>query len=331
MSKYITINSDASHHPKYKVAGWAYIVTISSDHRLREYDATRNVENSTHAEMQAVLRGIQAAKPYCTKQTTLVINCDNNGVMMHINGTEKVKGMGRYDKYLDAIRKRVKELYAKEIKGHSKGNEARTQANIWCDQQAKHAMRSLATTVHYERKNSTQPKLTIELVPSSSFYKNVRSEVTSRQWNSLRKTCYKKAGHVCEICGDTGLNQGRTHAVECHEIWSYENGIQKLEGLIALCPNCHAAKHAGLARIQGREHVVIQQLMKVNSISEQQALMQVEQAFELWHKRSQRNWLLDISLIDKLLGHGSMTDQQINKHFRQHKKSMLNELKNDMQ
>lgn len=32
-------------------------------------------------------------------------------------------------------------------------------------------------------------KLTIELVPTTAFYSNVRSNVTSCQWNKIRKKC----------------------------------------------------------------------------------------------------------------------------------------------
>lgn len=42
-------------------------------------------------------------------------------------------------------------------------------------------------------------KLTIELVPSTAWYSNVRSNVTQAEWDVLRKECYKKAGYVCEI------------------------------------------------------------------------------------------------------------------------------------
>lgn len=96
-------------------------------------------------------------------------------------------------------------------------------------------------------------KLTIELVPSTDFYSNVRSNVTQKEWDVIRKKSYERASNKCEICGDAGTNQGVKHKVECHEIWEYndESHIQKLIGLISLCPNCHKTKHAGLAQIKG--------------------------------------------------------------------------------
>ena len=61
-------------------------------------------------------------------------------------------------------------------------------------------------------------RLTIELVPESCWYSNVRSEVSKATWDVLRKAAYKKAGYVCEICG----GKGPTYPVACHEMWSYD-------------------------------------------------------------------------------------------------------------
>jgi 5-methylcytosine-specific restriction endonuclease McrA len=52
--------------------------------------------------------------------------------------------------------------------------------------------------------------LTIELVPKTAWYTNVRSNVSKKEWDRIRKKSYQNAGHVCEICGDTGLNQNHS-------------------------------------------------------------------------------------------------------------------------
>jgi hypothetical protein len=144
-------------------------------------------------------------------------------------------------------------------------------------------------------------KLTIELVPETSHYNNVRSVVSTSEWNVIRKKCYKKAGYVCEICGDKGTNQGRKHSVECHEVWEYDDKlhVQKLIGLIALCPKCHMVKHIGLARMKGKEPDVIRQLMKINNISATEADNYIIESFKIWEKRSDKQWIVDISYLDK--------------------------------
>lgn len=145
-------------------------------------------------------------------------------------------------------------------------------------------------------------KLTIELVPKTSWYNNVRSNVSQQRWNELRNHCYNKAGHKCEICGSTGKKQGFGHDVECHEIWEYddENGIQQLVGLIALCPLCHKVKHIGLAQINGEYNLCIKHLRKVNGWwSNKKTEKYIKESIDLWMQRSQYDWKVDISWLDK--------------------------------
>lgn len=131
-------------------------------------------------------------------------------------------------------------------------------------------------------------KLTIELVPKTAWYSNVRSLVSKEQWDVIRKRCYLQANYKCEIC----FGKGPAHPVECHEIWEYDdvNHIQTLTGLIALCPKCHQVKHAGLASINNKTDEVIRQLMIVNSMTKQEAMDYHANAFELWHNRSKNEW-----------------------------------------
>jgi hypothetical protein len=142
--------------------------------------------------------------------------------------------------------------------------------------------------------------LTIELVPKSAWYSNVRSNVTESEWNAIRRKSYSMADNKCEICGDVGKNQGVMHNVECHEIWQYndETKTQKLIGLISLCPYCHKTKHAGLAQINGEAEIVIQQLIKVNNMTRHEANEYLNAAFELWRERSNHEWSLDIDFLD---------------------------------
>jgi len=47
-------------------------------------------------------------------------------------------------------------------------------------------------------------KLTIELVPKTCFFSNVRSEISATLWDILRKETYRKANYRCEICNGKG-------------------------------------------------------------------------------------------------------------------------------
>ncbi|MBW4533204.1 MAG: HNH endonuclease [Pleurocapsa minor HA4230-MV1] len=139
--------------------------------------------------------------------------------------------------------------------------------------------------------------LTIELVPSTSWFSNVRSNVERPTWDILRKLTYRQARYKCEVCG----GRGAKHPVECHEIWHYDdsNYIQTLSGLTALCPSCHQVKHIGLARLQGQGEKAEAQLSKVNDWTTEQTDRYIDGAFALWQSRSCHDWTLDLSWLDR--------------------------------
>ena len=133
-------------------------------------------------------------------------------------------------------------------------------------------------------------KLTVELIPKSSFYVNLRSVLSVDDWDLLRRDTYQKAGYLCDVCG----SQGKKWPVECHEIWKYtENNYQILSGLIALCPSCHEVKHIGLAGVRGRTHIAKAHLMNVNNWSNKQADKHINEAWRLWGIRSKQTWVLE--------------------------------------
>ena len=140
-------------------------------------------------------------------------------------------------------------------------------------------------------------KLTIELVPKSSFFKNVRSEVSKADWDVLRKKVYKDAGYKCEICGGVG----KEWPVECHEIWKYEeiDGVntQRLVRMIALCPMCHKCKHIGLAQIRGELEMCVKHLMKVNNVDRHFVVVYLRKVFNLWKLRSEHKYKLDLNVL----------------------------------
>jgi hypothetical protein len=105
-------------------------------------------------------------------------------------------------------------------------------------------------------------RLTIELVPETAWFRNLRSEISGEAWDKIRKDCYKNAGYVCEICGGVG----QRHPVECHEIWEYDDGDKRqiLRGVIALCPSCHEVKHIGLTQMRGGLDRAVSHMAEVN-------------------------------------------------------------------
>jgi len=143
-------------------------------------------------------------------------------------------------------------------------------------------------------------KLEPDLIPKTSWFRNVRSEVTTVQWDRIRHRCYSDAGYKCEICSGVGPK----HPVECHERWEYDekNAIQTLIGMIALCPNCHEVIHFGLAQVKGRDRQAMKHLCKVNGITMDKGLDVIDRAFEIWNKRNAVDWQVDISYLDTFGG-----------------------------
>ncbi len=113
----------------------------------------------------------------------------------------------------------------------------------------------------------------------------------------MRRRTAKKAEYRCEICGGRG---GR-HPVECHEIWNYDDArlVQKLDGLIALCPDCHEVKHIGLAGVNGRADEAAAHLRRVNQWTEEKTEIYLDSVWETWEKRSRHNWQLDLSWLEE--------------------------------
>jgi len=144
------------------------------------------------------------------------------------------------------------------------------------------------------KEKSSDLKLKIELVPTSSWYDNLRKYTAKKDWDKIRKKAYASQGYRCGICGARGR-------MNCHEIWEYDDKrhIQKLTGFIALCNMCHHVKHIGLAGILASRgkldyEKVIEHFIKVNDCDRGDFEKHREEAFVLWKKRSLSDWLVDL-------------------------------------
>ena len=135
------------------------------------------------------------------------------------------------------------------------------------------------------------PKLTVELVPVSSFCKNLRHFLSWTDWDILRKKSYRDANHRCQICGFADR-------LEAHETWDFKSGKQILAGIMALCPMCHHVKHWGHSQIlasHGKLSMksVEQHFMRINGCSEDEMSRYLDAVYEEWMERSMLEWELD--------------------------------------
>jgi 5-methylcytosine-specific restriction endonuclease McrA len=106
------------------------------------------------------------------------------------------------------------------------------------------------------------PKLRVELVPQTCWLSDVKSFMTDHFWRSLSRDIAEENGMRCEVCSDPG----RQHAVECHEVWLYDNArrVQTLLRLQALCPMCHRVKHLDRTISNGYGDQACVRLARVN-------------------------------------------------------------------
>jgi len=144
-------------------------------------------------------------------------------------------------------------------------------------------------------------KLKIELVPSTSWYDNLRKYIHKKDWDRIRKQAYANYGYKCGVCGDEGR-------LNCHEIWEYDDKkhVQKLVGFIALCDMCHHVKHIGLAGILADEgkldyKEVVEHFIEVNSCDKNTFMKHREKAFKQWQERSRHEWQVDLGEYSKFV------------------------------
>ena len=142
--------------------------------------------------------------------------------------------------------------------------------------------------------------LFVDLVPRSCWFTNVRSCVSDRDWERLRRMITGRAGRRCEACGQPeDRSAGRW--LEAHERWAYDDAarVQSLRRLICLCTDCHRVTHFGLATVQGRDAQAVRHLRAVSGLSARDVDVLIEAAFELWHQRSRFDWALDLGILTR--------------------------------
>ena len=105
-------------------------------------------------------------------------------------------------------------------------------------------------------------RLSVELIPQTTWGDNLRSILTHEQWNVLRRAVYSRASYCCEACDASNLE------VHCHEVWSWDDKkhIQKLIGLRCLCWECHRTTHLSDPGIGGNLKT-LKHLARVNGIT----------------------------------------------------------------
>ena len=144
-------------------------------------------------------------------------------------------------------------------------------------------------------------KLTVELIPTTSWSDSLRNKAKLSEWKKIRKKYLSDYGNKCSICGMEGK-------LNLHEIWEFNesNHIQKLIGFTVLCNMCHFVKHIGNAWRLSKEdkldyEKVIEHFMKVNICSREAFLEHRGEAYSKWKERSTYMWQIDFGEYKNIL------------------------------
>lgn len=142
-----------------------------------------------------------------------------------------------------------------------------------------------------------QFKLEMEMVPRTTWYKNLRYYLSQEEWDGIRRKTYRIYKGRCGICGVSAK-------MNCHEIWEFDDRkhIQKLKGFIALCKNCHLLKHLAfteMACTKEEENELMQHFMKVNNCTEKDYKKHEKAVWKKFFKRSEFEWTVDFGIYQK--------------------------------
>lgn len=140
--------------------------------------------------------------------------------------------------------------------------------------------------------------LFVDLVPRTCWFTNVRTCVSERDWERLRRMILRRAEHRCEACR-APEDRDRRLWLEAHERWAYDDftGVQALRRLVCLCSACHLSTHFGYANVTGRTDEALDHLRAVTGMTHEQATQHIASAEQLWIERSRQAWSLDLTML----------------------------------
>ena len=148
-----------------------------------------------------------------------------------------------------------------------------------------------------DRAFGSNPRLAVDLIPTTCWYTSVRSCVEPDDWKRISLGVKLRAGRKCELCG-TPANREQDIHLEPHERFDYVDGTQVLKRLVCACSRCHHAIHYDLAEAIDEEQAAREHLRLTNGWDDASLDQHLRKANALWKERSGRQWELDLSIIE---------------------------------
>mgnify|MGYP001764934985 CR=1 FL=1 len=144
----ITVLSDASYCPKYKVAGYGFWIACARGKLGGGGKIIEEVEDTNAAEMMAICNSIWhgVSEELILRGDELLVQTDSLAAIDRLRGQRVVTLTDQQNRIIAYYEKVVRRLDLKvvlrHVKGHTGNREARFVANRMCDKRAKDHMRA---------------------------------------------------------------------------------------------------------------------------------------------------------------------------------------------
>ena len=134
-------------------------------------------------------------------------------------------------------------------------------------------------------------ELYVDLLPKGSS-PILRFIMDENDFKTLRNLVVKRVAYKCEICNEECLAKDKKFLEVCERFsYNLKTNTQKLERILALCKACYST-----VRVLDKV-VCLGRLMELNDLEKDDGKQHISDAYELWQKRSEQKWKLDISII----------------------------------
>lgn len=144
-----TVNTDASHHPQTKTSAWA--CWIKSQHYLIKESGLfpEPVANSSVAELMAIEQALllldnlihtEVFLSTREERIRLFINTDSQWTIHALTGQIKRSKHLAVARRIRALTERY-DIEVRHVKAHTKGSDARSWVNNWCDRASRKLVR----------------------------------------------------------------------------------------------------------------------------------------------------------------------------------------------
>ena len=151
------------------------------------------------------------------------------------------------------------------------------------------------------------PPLDVQLSPKSTWGTALVDLFVRQDWEIIKNQIFLQHNKRCQLCGSRKVSDiikyhEKKYGTNIQELWSYHilDGrmpIQRLEGFLCLCADCHMMFHPDITNFKGSGEHFSKRLAYYNGWDETQISENIDFVFKTHTERSKLSWDLDISLV----------------------------------